>query len=207
MVKPALDPETGLSRYRPAGLGIPPETEASHFTHILQPFAQRRGISVNEYIDGYNDGSIPEPELDDYFMHDRGVRESGHDTSYRLDKKAADLATVDLNSLLYKVSLLAHRRLLKCSTRLILLKPYNSSSMMNCYWTKSLNFRRGQSSLRSLQKVLPGNPQRRSRCRVASGMSELPLAKQRWTGCAGTTVSACILTTTPRQRSKRDTNL
>jgi neutral trehalase len=104
MVEPSLDPKSGLSRYRPAGLGIPPETEASHFTHILQPYAQKKGISVNEYIDGYNDGTIKEPELDEYFMHDRGVRESGHDTTYRLDRKAADLATVDLNSLLYKVS-------------------------------------------------------------------------------------------------------
>ncbi|RSH94103.1 alpha,alpha-trehalase nth1 [Saitozyma podzolica] len=102
MVEPSLDPKSGLSRYRPAGLGIPPETEASHFTHILQPYAQKKGISVNEYIDGYNDGTIKEPELDEYFMHDRGVRESGHDTTYRLDRKAADLATVDLNSLLYK---------------------------------------------------------------------------------------------------------
>ncbi|WVN85334.1 uncharacterized protein L203_100479 [Cryptococcus depauperatus CBS 7841] len=102
MQEPSLDIETGLSRYRPAGLGIPPETEATHFTHIIQPYAQKLGISVYEYIDGYNDGTIPEPELDDYFMHDRGVRESGHDTSYRLDKKCADLATVDLNSLLYK---------------------------------------------------------------------------------------------------------
>ena len=103
MSEPSLDPITGLSRYRPAGQGIPPETEASHFTHILQPYAQNLGISVNEYIDGYNDKSISEPELDEYFMHDRGVRESGHDTSYRLDRKCADLATVDLNSLLYKV--------------------------------------------------------------------------------------------------------
>nr|XP_031862766.1 uncharacterized protein CI109_001778 [Kwoniella shandongensis]KAA5529838.1 hypothetical protein CI109_001778 [Kwoniella shandongensis] len=102
MVQPSLDPVSGLSRYRPIGLGIPPETEASHFTHILQPYAQRMGISVNEYIDGYNDRSILEPELDEYFMHDRGVRESGHDTSYRLDRKCADLGTVDLNSLLYK---------------------------------------------------------------------------------------------------------
>ncbi|ORX39915.1 alpha,alpha-trehalase [Kockovaella imperatae] len=102
MVEPALDIESGLSRYRPVGQGIPPETEASHFTHILQPFAQRLGISVNEYIDGYNDRSIIEPELDEYFQHDRGVRESGHDTTYRLEKKCADLATVDLNSLLYK---------------------------------------------------------------------------------------------------------
>ncbi|ORY27167.1 putative Alpha,alpha-trehalase [Naematelia encephala] len=102
MVEPALDTVSGLSRYRPAGRGIPPETEASHFTHILQPYAQRLGISVNEYIDGYNDGTISEPELDEYFLHDRGVRESGHDTSYRLDRKCADLGTVDLNSLLYK---------------------------------------------------------------------------------------------------------
>jgi alpha,alpha-trehalase len=104
MVEPALDTKTGLSRYRPAGRGIPPETEASHFTHILQPYATKLGKSVIEYIAGYNDGSILEPELDEYFLHDRGVRESGHDTSYRLEKKCADLATIDLNSLLYKVS-------------------------------------------------------------------------------------------------------
>jgi len=114
MVEPSLDPVTGLSRYRPAGLGIPPETEASHFTHILQPYAQKLGISVNEYIDSYNDGSIKEPELDEYFLHDRGVRESGHDTSYRLDRKCADLATVDLNSLLYKVRVV-HLSVIKSS--------------------------------------------------------------------------------------------
>ncbi|WVF72189.1 hypothetical protein IAT40_007001 [Kwoniella sp. CBS 6097] len=102
MSEPSLDPVSGLSRYRPVGLGIPPETEASHFTHILQPYAQKLGISVNEYIDGYNELKIHEPELDEYFLHDRGVRESGHDTSYRLDRKCADLGTVDLNSLLYK---------------------------------------------------------------------------------------------------------
>lgn len=37
-------------------------------------------------------------------LQDRGVRESGHDTSYRLDMKAADLGTVDHNALLYKAS-------------------------------------------------------------------------------------------------------
>ncbi|EIW69450.1 neutral trehalase [Tremella mesenterica DSM 1558] len=102
MSEPSLDIKTGLSRYRPNGLGIPPETEASHFTHVLQPFAAKRGISVNEFIDAYNDGTLEDPELDEYFLHDRGVRESGHDTSYRLERKCADLATVDLNSLLYK---------------------------------------------------------------------------------------------------------
>lgn len=104
MVEPALDVRSGLSRFRPKGLGIPPETEASHFTHVLQPFAAKLGISVNEFIDGYNEGRIEDPELDEYFLHDRGVRESGHDTTYRLERKCADLGTVDLNSLLYKVS-------------------------------------------------------------------------------------------------------
>lgn len=35
-------------------------------------------------------------------MHDRAVRESGHDTSYRLERRCANLATIDLNALLYK---------------------------------------------------------------------------------------------------------
>ena len=45
---------------------------------------------------------LKEPELDRYFFHDRAVRESGHDTSYRLEKVCANLATNDLNCLLYK---------------------------------------------------------------------------------------------------------
>lgn len=100
--EPSLDPVSGLSRYRPRGRGIPPETEASHFTHILQPFAEKHRLSVNDFIDAYNDGTIDEPKLDEYFQHDRAVRESGHDTTYRFEGKCADLATIDLNSLLYK---------------------------------------------------------------------------------------------------------
>jgi len=81
MAEPRLDPTSGLSRFRPDGLGIPPETEASHFTHILQPYADKHGISVNEFIQQYDDGDLKEPDLDTYFMHDRAVRESGHDTT------------------------------------------------------------------------------------------------------------------------------
>ncbi|KAG8928293.1 alpha,alpha-trehalase nth1 [Tulasnella sp. 418] len=102
MAQPRLDPETGLSRYRPDGLGIPPETEASHFTHILEPYANKHGLSILEFSELYNDGVISEPSLDEYFLHDRAVRESGHDTTYRFEKRCANLATVDLNSLLYK---------------------------------------------------------------------------------------------------------
>ena len=100
---PRFDDKTGLSRYRPMGVGVPPETEATHFKHLLDPYAAKLGISFQEYVEGYNSGKIKEPELDVYFLHDRAVRESGHDTSYRLEKVAADLATVDLNSCLYKI--------------------------------------------------------------------------------------------------------
>lgn len=102
MCEPRLDKKTMLSRYRPNGIGIPPETEASHFIHVLEPFAEKHKISVDELIEKYNDKLINEPELDEYFLHDCAVRESGHDTTYRFDKICANLATIDLNSLLYK---------------------------------------------------------------------------------------------------------
>lgn len=102
MAEPRLDKKTGLSRFRPEGLGIPPETEASHFDHVIEPYAKAVNLSVNEYMQAYNDGAIKEPKLDEYFLHDRAVRESGHDTTYRYEKVCANLATIDLNSLLYK---------------------------------------------------------------------------------------------------------
>ena len=40
--------------------------------------------------------------LDEFFKHDRAVRESGHDTTHRFDDRTADFVSVDLNSLLYK---------------------------------------------------------------------------------------------------------
>lgn len=102
MAEPRVDPKTGLSRFRPDGLGIPPETEATHFTHILEPYAAKHGLSVLEFSEKYNAGTLHEPQLDEYFLHDRAVRESGHDTTYRFEKRCANLATVDLQALLYK---------------------------------------------------------------------------------------------------------
>ncbi|CAK5269700.1 unnamed protein product [Mycena citricolor] len=102
VAEPRMDPKTGLSRFRPDGLGIPPETEATHFTHILEPYAAKHGISVLEFSEKYNDGILHEPELDEYFLHDRAVRESGHDTTYRFEKRCANLGTIDLQALLYK---------------------------------------------------------------------------------------------------------
>ncbi|EKM58523.1 glycoside hydrolase family 37 protein [Phanerochaete carnosa HHB-10118-sp] len=102
VAEPRMDPKTGLSRYRPDGIGIPPETEATHFTHILEPYAHKHGLSINEFSEKYNDGIIKEPGLDEYFLHDRAVRESGHDTTYRFEKRCANLGTIDLQTLLYK---------------------------------------------------------------------------------------------------------
>ncbi|KAI1972246.1 alpha,alpha-trehalase nth1 [Ophidiomyces ophidiicola] len=102
MSEPRLDPISGLSRYRPSGIGVPPETESTHFYHILTPYAEERGMSFDQFVEAYNNGKLQIPELDEYFLHDRAVRESGHDTSYRLEKVCANLATVDLNCLLYK---------------------------------------------------------------------------------------------------------
>lgn len=100
---PRLDDKTGLSCYHPEGKGIPPETEPTHFNALLKPYlAKYNDIDQLDFIEKYNSGEIKEPELDEYFLHDRAVRESGHDTSYRLEGKCAYLATVDLNSLLYK---------------------------------------------------------------------------------------------------------
>ncbi|KAI9227570.1 MAG: neutral trehalase [Piptocephalis tieghemiana] len=102
MSRPRLDPTTGLSRYRPGGLGMPPETEATHFDHVLEPYARKRSMSIHDFAKAYTAGTVSEPDLDEYFIHDRAVRESGHDTTYRLDGQCADLATIDLNALLYR---------------------------------------------------------------------------------------------------------
>lgn len=102
MAAPRYDRKTGLSRFRPEGLGIPPETEASHFDHVILPYAEEANLTIEQYMEQYNNGTIKEPRLDEYFLHDRAVRESGHDTTYRYEKVCANLATIDLNSLLYK---------------------------------------------------------------------------------------------------------
>ncbi|KAM4066071.1 trehalase domain-containing protein [Hirsutella rhossiliensis] len=102
MSEPRLDPITGMSRYRPEGLGVPPETEAGHFVHILEPYIKKHNMEFEEFVRAYNHGEVKEPQLDEYFMHDRAVRESGHDTTYRFEGVCANLATIDLNSLLFK---------------------------------------------------------------------------------------------------------
>ncbi len=94
--------ETGLSRYYASGIGMPPEVEAEHFDGHLKPYAEAAGMDVARYRQAIRWREVVVPELDEYFVHDRTLRESGHDNSYRLEGRAAHLCTVDLNSLLYR---------------------------------------------------------------------------------------------------------
>ncbi len=93
---------TGLNRYLAEGIGLPPEVEEGHYNEILRPHALKANISIKNYEKGYYKREIINKTLDEYFVHDRSVRENGHDTSYRLEGNCAHLNCVDLNSFLYK---------------------------------------------------------------------------------------------------------
>lgn len=99
---PRYDEDTGLTRYRPIGIGIPPEVESTGFDNILESYAKKHDMTMAEIGQAYTDGKIQEPELDTFFLHDRALRESGHDTSNRFVGVCGDLVTVDLNCLLYR---------------------------------------------------------------------------------------------------------
>lgn len=102
MVPGKRQTDNGLNRYLAEGIGRPPEAEDGHFHHAFAPLADAAGMSVEAYEKAYDQGKIDSPEMDHYFVHDRSVRESGHDTSYRLEDRCADLNLVELNAFLYK---------------------------------------------------------------------------------------------------------
>ncbi len=95
----------GLNRFYGEGSGPPPEVEPWHFDAIYAPYAKKYGINVAQFEESFKKGQIIEPALDTFFVHDRSMRESGHDKTYRWDDRCADYVTVDLNSLLYKIEL------------------------------------------------------------------------------------------------------
>ena len=93
----------GLNRYFDSGSGVPPEVEPGHFDPVFRSFAEGRHTDARTLENEYRSGKLHIPELDAFLSSDRAMRESGHDTSYRLEGICANLATVDLNSLLYKI--------------------------------------------------------------------------------------------------------
>ncbi|KAL9100784.1 MAG: hypothetical protein Q9163_003880 [Psora crenata] len=96
------DDVTGLARYRPIGAGFPPECEPTQFVHVVAPYAAKYKVTIAQFIKMYNDKEINEPSLDVFCLHDRAVRECGHDSSNRVEGVCADLGTIDLQCLLYK---------------------------------------------------------------------------------------------------------
>lgn len=98
--------DLGLTRHTPGGKGIPMETEEGHFFSIIRAIVpgsrEWTTEELNDYIRKYNKGEVVSAELEEYLQNDRVVRESGHDTSKRVDGIGSYLYTVDLNSLLYK---------------------------------------------------------------------------------------------------------
>jgi len=94
--------DNGLNRYFAEGIGYVFETEKGHFNEIIELYANKYQIPLQTFEVMYKNRKIHIPELDEYFTHDRSLRESGHDTTNRFVNICADLNTVYLNSLLYK---------------------------------------------------------------------------------------------------------
>ncbi len=97
--------DTGLSRFYGEALGPAPEVEQGHFDAIYRPYAEKRDLDIRTFEQQYKSGAFTIPALEQFFVHDRCMRESGHDTTYRWARhgdRCADFVTVDLNSLLYK---------------------------------------------------------------------------------------------------------
>ena len=93
---------TGLNRYKSGGVGMPFEVEPGHFDDVLEPYAIKYNLPIREFEKQYLNRTIVDAELDEYFVHDRSLRESGHDTTNRLINTCANLNSVDVNSFLYK---------------------------------------------------------------------------------------------------------
>ncbi len=133
--------ENGLNRYLAEGVGFPPECEEGHFDSIIRPYAQQMEISLRDYEKGYADGIIINKELDAYFVHDRTVRESGHDTSYRIEGNCADLNLVELNAMLYKYET-DFSELIKTVFNGAF--EYNSQNYTTDYWLKKAEARKNK---------------------------------------------------------------
>jgi alpha,alpha-trehalase len=123
---PLCQGDTCLARYHGDGRGEPPEVEPGHFDWMYQRVAREKRLCsersgsardlalfarcASRLRERYLTGAFRSRELDAFFVHDRSMRESGHDTSYRwydasAGDRCADFAPVELNVLLLRYEL------------------------------------------------------------------------------------------------------
>jgi alpha,alpha-trehalase len=104
-----------LSRYHGSGTGPCPEVQPGGYDEQIQPWlslanSHHAGAPLtafrflNEYLycGEFADLKADGMTLSQFFINDRAVRESGHDTTHRFADRTTDFVSVDLNSLLYK---------------------------------------------------------------------------------------------------------
>jgi alpha,alpha-trehalase len=114
MSAPRLNPETGLSRYYDSGVGPCPEVEPGAYNIVFAPYVgkapfeqtkdpEQLAQALAQAFAANPKFIYPDPKLQAFFLNDRAVRESGHDTTFRFDDRTTDFVSVDLNSLLYKI--------------------------------------------------------------------------------------------------------
>ena len=131
--------KNGLNRYLAEGIGLPPEVEEGHYDSVLKPHAEKARLSISAYEKAYFKREIDNMTLDNYFIHDRSVRENGHDTSYRLEAICANLNCVELNSFLYKYETdFAHLIATNFEDNLVI----NCKTFTSSYWNKKATSRK-----------------------------------------------------------------
>jgi alpha,alpha-trehalase len=104
-----------LNRYYGSGIGPCPEVEVGGYDEQIQPWLAKanarnpgapltptRFLNEFSYCGTFSNLKANGMTLSQFFVNDRAVRESGHDTTHRFDDRTTDFVSVDLNSLLYK---------------------------------------------------------------------------------------------------------
>ncbi|SRR6266702_627844 len=129
--------------------------------------------------------------LDGYFLYDRALRELDHDTTYRLEKRCANLGMIDPQFLFYKYKSTQRQRFARCLTRSL-----SSRRTSTLYYSPrgSRRTRTRTASARSLAHKL-----------ARSGLRVRTSAGTRSIGIAGMRERACISTMTPCRRSRTST--
>lgn len=99
---PRYDHATGLSKYSDDNKSIVADDLRPELRQLISDRATSYRLELQDFINAYNEKEMDEPDIEDYILQTGAEIESGHFPSERFGGRAADLVTIDLNSLLYK---------------------------------------------------------------------------------------------------------